>query len=263
MINKFKNALKVGKKNKEVEAELNNGLEAGREEAGSSESSSEKVSADIEGVSQEETTVDSAENQTDTESTTDGSSAVNSQEDKCDKVEDDQIESNKIDVEPVESSFKVESVKGKSVEEGIPVDERNVQEMVCSTLKQFAPMIIKKGIRLELEGLDTGITTNEEVLLFIFQEILSNAVNSLSEGSIKIYLEDEKLIFEDTGYGIPAEEVPLIFNEGFMASNAVPSDDLEGMGMYKCSIALEKMNYGYEIKSTEGKGTTFIIDLSK
>lgn len=249
MINKFKNVLKVGKKNKELE-----------EGVVAEEIAQDTTETDKEGEIQTEGDVpveDSVEEVINTEEVpVEGS-------EESDSSFDESI-SEDITVEAVESCYKVEASKEKSAQDaGIPLDEHNINDLVCSTLKQFAPMIIKKGIRLELDNLDSVIQTNEEVILFIFQEILSNAINSLKEGCIKIYLEEDKLIFADTGYGIPADEVPKIFNEGFMASNAAPSDEVEGMGMYKCSIALEKMNYGYEIKSTQGKGTTFIIDLSK
>lgn len=240
MINKFKNVLKAGKKNKDVEEVTTEVVEVVEENSEINTDSSEVASEEVES----------------TDSAIEENESIESAEELV--VEEDEEKA----ASTQGASFRKEKDQNKTIEDaGIPVEEFELKELISSTLKQFAPVIIKKGIRLELDGLDKKIKTNEEVMLFIFQEILSNAVNSLVEGSIKIYVNGDKLVFEDTGYGIPANEVELIFNEGFMASNAAPSEDLEGMGMYKCSIALEKMNYAYEIKSTEGEGTTFSIDL--
>lgn len=144
----------------------------------------------------------------------------------------------------------------------IPVAEYPLDELVAATLKQFAPIIIKKGIRLDYEGLDIKITTNKEVMLFILQEIISNAINHVLAGEIRIYvLNDQLLVIEDNGIGIPPEELPKIFEEGFVGSKSTNRDSLEGVGLYKTAIALEKMAYPYEVQSALGQGTGFAIKI--
>lgn len=245
MINKFKNVLKGNKKSKDEI--IQDDIEVIEELEVEDESDAQEVASEDEHSSDDKEELDVRDY-----------SEFEFEKEEYEEVIEEEITT-------MQNSYKVERVVGKSISEaGIPIEEYKVHKLVTSTLKQFAPIIIKKGIRIEIDGLDKKIETNEEVMLFIFQEIMSNAVNSLVEGSIKIYIKDDNyLVFEDTGYGIPYDEVPKIFEEGFMASNAAPSDEVEGMGMFKCSIALEKMNYGYEIISEQGKGTSFIIDLSK
>lgn len=142
----------------------------------------------------------------------------------------------------------------------IPMSQYKVDELVMTTVKQFAPMIVKKGIRLEMDGLDISIKTNKEVMLFILQEIISNSINNMAIGEIKIYmLEKELLVIEDNGNGIPKDELSKVFEEGFVGSKSPNKDSSEGVGLFKTAIALEKMGYSYEIQSAEGVGTGMAI----
>lgn len=154
----------------------------------------------------------------------------------------------------------VHSFPGGIKKDTIPMSAYSLEELITSTVKQFAPIIVKKGIRLELDGLDISIKTNKEVMLFILQEVISNAINHTVAGELKIYmLNNELLVIEDNGMGIPAAELSQVFNEGFVGSKSPNKDKAEGIGLFKAAIALEKMGYPYEVQSGEGFGTGFAI----
>lgn len=170
----------------------------------------------------------------------------------------------KIEAAPVVASYKVEKTpEQKRKQPIVSIETYKLHELIATSLKQFAPLIVKKGIRIELDSLDCSIKTNQEVMLFIFQEIISNAINHMVEGVLSIYLLDgHNLVIQDTGDGIPKDELASIFEEGFIASNVNPTEEQSGIGLYKCAIALEKMNYEYEVQSILGKGTAFMINLN-
>lgn len=156
----------------------------------------------------------------------------------------------------------VHNFQGNTRKDTIPMNAYSLEDLITSTVKQFAPIIIKKGIRLELDGLDITIKTNKEVMLFILQEVISNAINHTLAGEIKVYvLSNELLIIEDNGSGIPADELSKVFEEGFIGSKTPNKDKAEGIGLFKAAIALEKMGYPYEIQSGEGFGTGFAIKI--
>lgn len=149
---------------------------------------------------------------------------------------------------------------GGSKQATIPMSNYSLEELIASTVKQFAPVIVKKGIRLEMDGLDITIKTNKEVMLFILQEVISNSINHMVAGELKIYmLNNELLIIEDNGNGIPAKELPKVFGEGYVGEKSPNKDTAEGIGLFKSAIALERMAYPYELQSAEGVGTAFAI----
>lgn len=158
------------------------------------------------------------------------------------------------------ATHSVHCYKDKVEEDTIPMDTYALEELITSTIKQFAAIIVKKGIRLEIEGIDISIRTNKEVMLFILQEIISNAINHTLAGELRIYvLNNELLVVEDNGTGIPSEEISKVFDEGFVGSKTPNKNKAEGIGLFKSAIALEKMGYPYEIQSGEGIGTGFAI----
>lgn len=176
------------------------------------------------------------------------------------EIKEGEKESSKGNVEL--SKYTVAEFNKNITKERIPTGEYKLEELVTQTVKQFAVVIIKKGIRLDYDNLDTTIVTNKEVMLFILQEVISNAINHIPTGELKIYLlNNELLVIEDNGIGIPAEELPKIFEEGFVGSKSPNKDTAEGIGLFKAAIALEKMGYPYEVQTAEGFGTGFAIKI--
>lgn len=239
MLNKLKNALK--NLESKVEQTKDNMIQ---------EEADLKSSVDLLPVEKEEETTESTkdelvETQEKEENTTDSKATLT------------------IEPAPTVGSYKVDKPIEKPVQSSmVALETYNIQELINVSLKQFAPLIVKKGIRVELDALDCDIITNQEVILFIFQEIISNAINHTIDGVLSIYLLDHKsLVIQDTGSGIPKDELAQIFDEGYIASNGVTSTEHNGLGLYKVAIALEKMSYSYEIQSIVGKGTAFLIDL--
>jgi signal transduction histidine kinase len=99
--------------------------------------------------------------------------------------------------------------------------------------------------------------------------ILANAVKyTPCNGKINIAVNDQgNRIFiqiKDTGIGIPADELPKIFEEFFRASNAKEAErDGTGLGLSLAKQVIERHNGKIWVESEEGKGSTFSIELPK
>ena len=79
-------------------------------------------------------------------------------------------------------------------------------------------------------------------------------------GTITIRMEGDKLLVEDTGVGIPAEDVPRLFEKGFTGGNGRQYSKSTGQGLYLCKSIMDKLSHGIRITSKVGEGTTVILD---
>lgn len=98
------------------------------------------------------------------------------------------------------------------------------------------------------------------------ENLLSNAVKYTPESgtvTFTVTLEGNMLhcSVKDTGVGIPEAEQDKIFGKLFRASNVRNNVDGNGFGLYVAKGAVEAQGGKIWFESTEGKGTTFFVDL--
>jgi signal transduction histidine kinase len=105
------------------------------------------------------------------------------------------------------------------------------------------------------------IKVNPEQIKEVFLNLLVNAIHAMPEGGelrIASFRENGwlKVKFEDTGCGIPPEELPQIFKPFFSTK-----EKGSGLGLSIASKIIDIHHGKIEVKSTLKKGTTFTIFL--
>lgn len=136
--------------------------------------------------------------------------------------------------------------------------------LVRQAVRKYARMFIQKKLKLELAEFECKILTDEKWLVFVIEQILSNALKYTHEGTISIYLDSSKpkaLVIEDTGIGIAATDLPRVFDQGYTGYNGRLDQRSTGIGLYLCHKILTKLSHTIEIESLEGEGTKVIIGL--
>ena len=154
-------------------------------------------------------------------------------------------------VEMVLSYLRLESPSSDFVIQRYPLDG-----IVRQAVRKYAPLFIRKKIRLEMGELSGTVLTDEKWLCFVVEQILSNSLKYTAKGSITIRQEPGKvLVIEDTGIGIAPEDLPRIAEKGFTGLNGREDKRATGLGLYLCRRVLEKLSHKMEITSQVGKGT--------
>lgn len=132
-----------------------------------------------------------------------------------------------------------------------------LEPLVYACVRKFAPQFIQKRIRLTVDPICGEVLTDEKWLAFVIEQLLSNAVKyTPSGGRVHIGLAPEQTLFiEDTGIGIPPEDLPRIFDQGFTGMNGRADKRASGIGLYLCRRIMG--NLGHEIRCTSepGRGT--------
>lgn len=139
----------------------------------------------------------------------------------------------------------------------------DLYELTKTAVKKYSASFIRKRIRLEMGEFHTEVLTDEKWSSFVLEQILSNALKYTGKGkTIRIWNEGKKLIVEDEGIGIAAEDLPRVFEKGFTGYNGREEKRASGIGLYLCREILAKLSHKIEITSSPGKGTKVQIDFT-
>lgn len=135
---------------------------------------------------------------------------------------------------------------------------KNVEldEVLRDSIRKYAPLFIRKKIRIEYEEMDTSFITDEKWLKFIIDQLLSNALKYTKEGIIKIFWKDNSIFIEDTGIGIVEEDLPRIFERGFTGVNGRIDKKSTGIGLSLCKDISKELSIELRVDSKRGQGTS-------
>ncbi|MEY8428376.1 sensor histidine kinase [Lachnospiraceae bacterium 46-15] len=137
--------------------------------------------------------------------------------------------------------------------------------VVRQAVRKYSKSFIRKHLRLDYQDLDCTVVTDEKWLLFVIEQILSNAVKyTASRGGVSVYMDRSRpktLVIEDTGIGISLEDLPRIFEKGFTGYNGRRDKKSTGLGLYLCKTIMDKLNHEITITSVEGEGTRVALGL--
>ena len=150
-----------------------------------------------------------------------------------------------------------------SNENDFVIKEYDLDTIIRQAVRKYAPLFIRKKISLDFQPTNYKVLTDEKWLVFVIEQLLSNAIKYTNKGKISIYpLEDKKLVIEDTGIGISQEDIPRIFDKGFTGYNGRTDKKATGLGLYLCKNILDKLSHKISIESEVGVKTKVILDLS-
>ncbi|MCI8332377.1 MAG: HAMP domain-containing histidine kinase [Clostridiales bacterium] len=142
------------------------------------------------------------------------------------------------------------------------IKEYDLDEIVKQAVRKQASFFIGKKIALSYEPLHTKVLTDEKWLLFVIEQILSNALKYTKAGQITITLKPPKVLcIEDTGIGIAPEDLPRIFESGFTGYNGRIDQRASGLGLSLCRRICKNLGHTISASSEPGKGTCVQIDL--
>ena len=139
----------------------------------------------------------------------------------------------------------------------------DLDDILRQALRKFAGQFIGKKIHLDYQPLNAQVMTDEKWLLFVIEQILSNALKYTQQGCVSIYLESPKILcIRDTGMGIAPEDLPRIFEKGYTGYNGRTDKKASGLGLYLCARICRNLGHGISAESEPDKGTVIKLNLN-
>ena len=140
---------------------------------------------------------------------------------------------------------------------------RDVMDWIITDNK---PQAEEKGLRLEYALCDSLVHTDPLLLERIIENFVSNAIRYTERGGVFIEcrpgLDKTVIAVTDTGIGIPADELQLIFEEYYQLENPMRERHKGlGLGLSIARHIAELLGHRLDVHSEPGKGSTFSIEI--
>jgi signal transduction histidine kinase len=142
----------------------------------------------------------------------------------------------------------------------------HLHEIVDDVAGCFRAEAARKGLRLETFYCSDNIKVlaDEKWLKIALDNLLSNAVDFTDKGSIKLTCELNeqivRIIIEDTGRGIPQNQVDRIF-ERFYRVESADAHDRAGLGLVLAKEIIRAHGQKLDVESKLGVGSRFTFTL--
>lgn len=148
------------------------------------------------------------------------------------------------------------------------VEPTDLAALTTELASNFRSAMEKAGLRyvVNCQPLSRLVSVDRDMWEKIVLNLLSNAFKFTFEGEITVNLSETKdaavLTVRDTGTGIPAHELPMLF-ERFRRIEGARGRSIEGSGIGLALVQeLVKFHDGsVDVESAEGKGTTFTVSI--
>jgi len=149
-----------------------------------------------------------------------------------------------------------------------PIAQRksiHLSNLLTDVVESMYPLAKSKGLSLTKEiAPDLTLIADSDSLIRLFVNLIDNAIKYTEQGSLTVTAQCKREAIHieicDTGIGIPEEHLAHIF-ERFYRVDPSRSASGAGLGLSIVQEIVRNHNGAIQVKSTVGKGSTFILEL--
>lgn len=177
-------------------------------------------------------------------------------------------QSTKRMIELVGSLLNISRLESGSVH--IDPKPTDIHELVTDITNDFKTEVSDRHQKLLVEidpTLPQHVALDPRLVSQVYVNLLNNAVRYTPNSgsiSVKVMRRGNEVVSEikDSGYGIPKDEQPKVFDRFFRGSNIIKIEtDGTGLGLYLVKTIVESSGGKVWYESSENKGTTFTFTL--
>ncbi len=141
------------------------------------------------------------------------------------------------------------------------IREYELDEIIREALRKFAPQFVLRKLKLNYEPAQGRVVTDRKWLLFILEQLISNAIKYTPCGEITVAVQGNTIRISDTGIGIAPEDLPRIFEKGYTGVNGRLGQKSSGLGLFLTRKAVRLIAADIRCESTVGRGSAFTLTL--
>ncbi|MBP5605594.1 MAG: sensor histidine kinase, partial [Ruminiclostridium sp.] len=160
--------------------------------------------------------------------------------------------------------------RSENAEKDYIITETPLKRTVNETVVKFRDDLTARGFAIMTDIPDITVMTDGKWLGYILGQLISNSLKYFASErvpEISIAAADMpdcvKLRFRDNGIGIPAADIPHIFDKSFTGANGRIGAKSTGMGLYIVKNLCAKLGHGIDVQSQVGEFTEFIITFAR
>lgn len=149
--------------------------------------------------------------------------------------------------------------RSEHTEKDYAVREISLADVVHQAIADNKYLLLQNAVRIEVGDMGGMVYSDEKWVRFILNQLIVNAVKYRAgkpelRFSVCRRQDKEVLSVEDNGIGIPACDLPRIFEKGFTGENGRTMQQATGIGLYLCKRLCDKLGIGITAESA-GSGT--------
>ena len=133
--------------------------------------------------------------------------------------------------------------------------------------REFSSIADDKGLELEVEEGGESVYSDPSLVEEVLRNLVSNAIKYTRRGSVRLQCRRDaalvRIEVHDTGIGIPADQIPYIFDEFYQVGvSASSSRQGYGLGLSIVHRIAALLGLDLAVRSEPGHGSTFSFALT-
>lgn len=137
------------------------------------------------------------------------------------------------------------------------------------SVERWTPHAEKKNLKLSIEAAPNLVVWGERSLVEqVIENLIDNAIKATQQGTVDVVCRSDRegILIEvrDSGCGIPAEDLPTIFEKPFYQGRGRETlEQSTGVGLYLVSQYVRSLGGRVRAESQVGKGSSFFVHLPR
>lgn len=145
----------------------------------------------------------------------------------------------------------------RETEQGASPPRASVADILKQELDSHTHLLAGKAVEVQLEiHRDEQLRVEPALLRSVLGNLIRNAFIYTEEGRIRLQLEGRRLIIEDTGPGIPTDEIERVFRRYYVVGHSHGS----GIGLSLVKRICERYGWSIRLRSTPASGTIIEVE---
>ncbi len=131
----------------------------------------------------------------------------------------------------------------------------DLERIVQTAVEGVRDLAEKKTLQLRVETAPVSVRAPSGMAACVVNNLLANAIHFTERGRVELRLTADRLTVQDTGIGIPPDDLAHIFERRFRG----PASRGLGLGLYLVQRICDRLGWKVQVSSAPGTGTRFEV----